>query len=226
MVENQPAENQPTGSQPPENQPTGPLPQSAPPSGPLPQQPQAAQHPVEPFYKRHGLAFAISTLVLAVVVLFGAVGVGAFAIGSVLLHSSAAVSRVVHDEGPAAPSEPQLPGRPGDGGQQGGRGGDGQPFSSAVVRGTVTRISGDSWTVESRNGTRLTIETTSSTAYGVPGSSERASDFGEGDEIIVVGDRSGDTVTAARILKLDDFPLRPPSTPGGSTPGSSATPGS
>ena len=101
----------------------------------------------------------------------------------------------------------------------GGSGGDGQS-QRGIVRGTIASLSGSTWTIDNQRGTTITVRITSSTAFGTPGSSERAADFATGDEVIVVGTRSGDTVTATRILKLSDFPLRPPSTPGPSTPGS------
>jgi hypothetical protein len=205
--------------------PTEPLP-GQPPQQPVP---PAAPAPAEPFYKRHGLAFAISTLVLGVVLVFGMVGVGAFAIGSVVAHSGSTLSHLMH-EGDGGQNGPQVPGR--QGGRNGGNGGNGgngngntAPFAGGVVRGTVTSISGDSWKISTRGGGSVTVTTTSSTAFGLPGQSGSSSDFAKGDEVIVVGKRSGDTVTASRILKLDDFPMRPPSTPGSSTPGPS-TPGS
>lgn len=219
-----------------DNQPTEPLP-PAQPQGVPPQQPpaqsyrppapqQAGPAPVaEPFYKRHGLAFAISTLVLAVILLFGAIGVGAFAVSSVVFHGGSPLSRLLHEggQGRQAPAQPKNPGN-GGGQNGGGHGGGGQnqgPTAKGVVRGSVTKIDGSTWTLQTQRGVTLTVDTTSSTAYGAPGSSQKASDFATGDNVIVLGTRSGDTVQAIRILKLSDLPVRPPS-----LPGSTATPGS
>ncbi|WP_426623657.1 DUF5666 domain-containing protein [Leifsonia sp. McL0607] len=180
----------------------------------------------EPFYKRHGLAFAISTLVLAVILLIGIAGAGVFAVGSVLFHAGSSVSHVLGGDG-------QVPAHPGPG--QGGAKGGGQngggengrqdegPIAKGVVRGSVTKIDGSTWTLTTARGATLTVDTSSSTAYGVPGQTQKASDFAVGDEIIVIGERSGTTVTAVRILKVSDLPLRPPS---GSTATPGATPGS
>ena len=205
-------------------QPYGQQPQYAqPPYGTQPNGTGPHPAPGEPFYKRHGLAFAISTLVLAVVVLLGIAGAGAFAVGSVLFHAGSSVSHVIRGGG-------QVPVHPGpgqggsqNGGQSGGQNGrqDEGPIAKGVVRGSVTKIDGSTWAITTARGASLTIETSSSTAYGAPGQTQKASDFAVGDEVIVVGERSGTTVTASRILKVSDLPLRPPS-----LPGSTATPGS
>ncbi|GIT79481.1 hypothetical protein LLS1_11500 [Leifsonia sp. LS1] len=199
-----------------ENQPTEPLP----PQHPEPPRPQAetpAVAPAEPFYKRHGLAFAISTLVLGVVVLLGVVGAGTVVAVTVVSHSVSARDRSPQ-EGPRGPGDGRQDGGPGrEGPGQGGPGAGGT--QRELVRGTLESASGSEWSVTTAAGTTITVKITSSTAYGLPKQSMSASDFAPGDEVIVVGtDRSGDTVTAARILKLADIP-RPGSTPG-PTPGS------
>lgn len=220
-----------------ETQPTQPLPPQEPQAAPQqPTQQYPAQQPqrpaAEPFYKRHGLAFAISTLVLAVLLLFGMIGVGAYAVGSVVFHAGSPVSRLLHEDGRGGPVpvKPQIPGQEQDQGRNGGTGGgqDGQGRGSTaqgVLRGTVTKIDGSTWTITTQRGVTLTVDITSSTVFGAPGQSEKASDFATGDDIIVVGPRSGDTVTATRVVKISDLPLRPPSHPG-STATPSPTPGS
>lgn len=178
--------------------------------------------PTEPFYKRHGLAFAISTLVLGVIVLFGVIGAGAV-VAVTVGHSVASLTRELprdlrgpggrHDLGPGE-------GRPGGGTQQGGGGSQqGGGMQRELVRGTLDSRSGSTWHVTTASGSTVTVTVTSSTAFGTPAKPAAASDFAAGDEVIVVGtDRSGDRITATRIVKLDDIP-RPPSTPG-PTPGS------
>lgn len=222
MDENQPTEplypQQPGAPQqqnvPPQQQNVPPQQQAGHPYGPQAPQYGAPARPVgEPFYKRHGLAFAISTLVLAVVVLFGIAGAGAFAVGSVVFHASP-VSRLLH-EGNRGPVQvkPGAPGFPGQNGKGNGSGQSGRqdegPIAKGVVRGTVAKISGSSWTVTTQRGATLTVVTSSSTVYGAPGQTQKASDFAVGDEVIVVGTRSGSTVTALRILNVADLPLRP-----------------
>lgn len=209
-------ENQPTQPQPTAPQPTAPQPGNIAPGAP----PVVA----EPFYKRHGLAFAISTLVLGIVVVFGLIGVGTVVAVNVASHSLAALTH-------SSIGDRQVPGGgqkvgPGQGGS--GQGGSGQGGSGKnggaqreLVRGTLESNSGSDWTVTTASGSTITVKVTSSTAYGLPNQSASASDFATGDEVVVVGtDRSGDTITATRILKLSDFP-RPRSTPG-PTPGTGA----
>ncbi len=84
----------------------------------------------------------------------------------------------------------------------------------AVVRGTITSISGDSWTIDTQRGVSITVQLTSSTEFGTPNQSQSASDFAVGDEVIVLGSRSGDTVTAIRVLGLSSFKQPLPTTPG------------
>ncbi|MFJ3488716.1 hypothetical protein [Leifsonia aquatica] len=195
-----------------ENQPTQPLPPAQP----------SAPSAAEPFYKRHGLAFAISTLVLGIVVLVGIVGVGTVVAVNVVTHSVSALNH-------AAPGDRTEPGQGrNDGGRgQGGSGGSGgTPDGTGgtqreLVRGTLESTSGAEWTVKTTAGATVTVKVTSSTAYGLPDQAASKSDFATGDEVVVVGtDRSGDTITATRILKLADVP-RPRSTPG-PTPGNGA----
>ena len=195
---------------------------------PGPQRP-AATATAEPFYKRHGLAFAISTLVLAVILLIGIAGAGVFAVGSVLFHRGFSVSHELPGGGQLPVPGPGQGGK--NGGGQNGQNGGGQngrqdegPIAKGVVRGSVTKIDGSTWTITTTRGASLTVDTSSSTAYGAPGQTQKASDFAVGDEVIVIGSRSGTMVTAARILKVSDLPIRPPSLPGSTaTPG--ATPG-
>lgn len=192
------------------------------PTSPLPPQGGTAPVVAEPFYKRHGLAFAISTLVLSVVLLLGVVTAGSFAVANVAMHlGDRAVSRILPGHGQGQPGVPGMPGRPGDGeGQGGGQHGDDQK-GRVLVRGTITSISGDTWTIDRESGSTIDVRVTSSTVFGTPKKSASKSDFARGDEVIVLARRADDSVTATRVLKLDAFPTRPPSTPGTpQTPGS------
>lgn len=185
------------------------------PTQPLPPAPPAA----EPFYKRHGLAFAISTLVLGIVVLVGIVGAGTVVAVNVVTHSVSALNHAAPGDR-AAPGQGRNDGGRGQGGTGGTQGGTGGT-QRELVRGTLESTSGDDWSVKTTAGATVTVKVTSSTAYGLPNQAASKSDFATGDEVVVVGtDRSGDTITATRILKLADFP-RPRSTPG-PTPGNGA----
>ncbi|SEH76102.1 MULTISPECIES: DUF5666 domain-containing protein [unclassified Leifsonia] len=181
--------------------------------------------PGEPFYKRHGLAFAISTLVLSIVVVLGIVTAGAFAVASVVAHvGERTISHILPPGHGGAP----MPGQPGKGngnggggGGGGGQNGGGTQQGRVLLRGTIASISGDTWTIDRQNGGSVEVTVSSSTIFGTPGQSASKSDFAQGDEVIVIGKGADGSVTASRILKLAAFPTRPPS-----TPGSPATPGS
>ena len=181
--------------------------------------------PGEPFYKRHGLAFAISTLVLSIVVVLGIVTAGALAVASVVAHvGERTISHVLPPGHNGAPM-PGLPGQPGKGNGNGngggGQNGGGVQQGRVLLRGTIASISGDTWTIDRQNGGSVEVTVTSSTIFGTPGQSASKSDFAQGDEVVVIGKGTDGSVTASRILKLAAFPTRPPS-----TPGSPATPGS
>lgn len=225
-------ENQPTEPLPPApgaapqaatSQPSAP-PQAAAAPGGVP--PTAPAPPVEPFYKRHGLAFAISTLVLGIVVVLGLIGVGTAVAVNVAAHSLSAFEHTSpRDRGAPGDGRQNLgPGGSGNGGSgQGGSGTGGRNGGTQreLVRGTLESTSSSDWTVKTTSGSTVTVKITSSTAFGLPNQSASASDFATGDEVVVVGTgRSGDTITATRILELTDVP-RPGSTPG-PTPGSGA----
>ncbi|AAT89177.1 hypothetical protein ATY41_07875 [Leifsonia xyli subsp. xyli] len=198
-------------------QPTGPLPgqQSAPPAeGPVPpgavpsNAASSSATLAEPFYKRHGLAFAISTFALGAVVVFGLAGAGAFAVGTMIFHNAHAVH-----ENDGRLAGPLLPGWQGNGNGNGNGNGEQIPRVGGVVWATVSSISGDTWKVETLSGETLTVTTTSSTKYGVSGQPTDVSGFAKGDEVIVVGKRSGGVVAATRILKVDLLPQHQSATP-------------
>src|SRR3954452_13988691 len=124
---------QPTEPLPPRQEP----PRQEPPSRPFDGRPVGP--PAEPFYKRHGLAFAISTLVLSIVVLLGIVTAGAFAVTSLVARVG---ERVISHSQPQQPGVPGMPGRPGDGsgdgkGNGGGQQDGGTQQGQVLVRGTI-----------------------------------------------------------------------------------------
>ena len=216
-----------------ENMPTEPLPPAQEPPAATVQQTghtQQTPHADEPFYKRYGLAFAISTLILGSFVILAFIGVGAFAAGTFISHASVDISHVIEGKFPQQLVPGQGKGQ-GDGegngdgpnqGQQGTAPGPGTKSGQlAAVRGTITSISGDTWTIDTQRGASITVQTTSTTEFSTPNQTQSATDFAVGDEVIVLGTRSGDTVTAIRVLGLSSLkqPLPTPGTP--VTPGPS-----
>lgn len=170
----------------------------------------------EPFYRRYGLAFAIATAVLAFIVLVGTMAVGVFAVTSV-------VARVAHSHS-ISRLLPQGDGSQGNGsqgdGSQGGAPGKSDPDNPVpqtgrrvVIQGSIQKISGSTWTVETQREGTVMVGITSSTQFGVSGSSTR-SDFAVGDAVTIVGHPSGDTITATRVLAGDESAMRPPLRPG------------
>ena len=68
--------------------------------------------------------------------------------------------------------------------------------------GTITAIDGNTWTIDTHAGTAVAVTVNGDTAFGKKGTSITASDFSVGERVAVVGTRSGDAVTATRILHL------------------------
>jgi hypothetical protein len=82
------------------------------------------------------------------------------------------------------------------------RPGQGRFGGGGFAAGTVASVDGDGFTLTERDGTTMTVTTTSSTTVTVSKEISR-DDLAKGDTILVVGDRSGDTVTATSIRKGD-----------------------
>ncbi|WP_018178101.1 DUF5666 domain-containing protein [Jongsikchunia kroppenstedtii] len=86
------------------------------------------------------------------------------------------------------------------------------------VVGSITAINGNSWTVQARQGSTVTVGITSDTAFGTTKKPEQESDFAVGDKVAVVGHRSGDSITAKRVVKRA-IRQHPATTPPTSQPG-------
>jgi hypothetical protein len=78
--------------------------------------------------------------------------------------------------------------------------GQGRFADGGFAAGTIASVDGDAFTVTQRDGSTKTVTTTSSTTVTVTKKISR-SDLEKGDTILVIGDRSGDTVTATSIRK-------------------------
>ena len=166
----------------------------------------------EPFYRRHGLAFAIASGVLALLLVLGLVGVGTFAVSSVVARAAHSISQ----DRQAQPGPGNGKGYGNGNGKRGlpggpGQGAGGMKQGSALARGTVESISASSWTIRTANGTTVTVAITPQTVFGAPATGGSASDFRRGDQVVVLGKRSGNTITAARIVNIGA--LRSPGTP-------------
>ena len=168
----------------------------------------------EPFYRRHGLAFAITSGVLALLLLIGIIGLGTFAVSSVVARAAHSMSQNRQEQPGQGNGKGYGHGNGnGDGSVPGGpgTGSGGTKQGTALARGTVESISASSWTISTPNGTTVTVAITSRTVFGAPATGGSASDFRRGDEVIVLGKRSGNTITAARIVSVGA--LRSPASP-------------
>jgi len=81
------------------------------------------------------------------------------------------------------------------------RGAGGGAAQRQGVRGEITAISGNTWTVRTAAGASVSVIVSPSTTFGTPANPASAADFSVGDRIVVLGARSGTTVTATRIAK-------------------------
>ncbi|MDQ6782250.1 MAG: DUF5666 domain-containing protein [Actinomycetota bacterium] len=108
------------------------------------------------------------------------------------------------------------------GGAAGGTG-KGHKAKHPGVRGTITAVNGDAWTVKTAKGATLMVTITAQTAFGSPKAPSSASSFPLGATVRVVGQRTGTSITATRILA----PATPGTTPGaggsGTTGGAGTT---
>ncbi len=95
---------------------------------------------------------------------------------------------------PAAAS----PGGSGAGAGGGTGSGAGKP-KHPRVRGTLTAVSGDTWTIRSAKSGVITVTITPATRFGSPKVPAKRSDFAVGDPVVVVSTATGSSVTAVRV---------------------------
>ncbi|MEH3154086.1 MAG: DUF5666 domain-containing protein [Gordonia paraffinivorans] len=69
------------------------------------------------------------------------------------------------------------------------------------VAGTITAITGSTWTIQTTQGQPFTVTIGSDTRFGTAAAPAQASDFAVGDRIVATGKRSGTTVEATRVVK-------------------------
>ena len=70
------------------------------------------------------------------------------------------------------------------------------------ARGTISAISGDTWTLKTAAGKTVTVKLTSTTAFGTKKAPAKRDSFAVGTKIDAIGKRSDETVTATRIVHL------------------------
>jgi len=143
---------------------------------------KAGEAPSRPsFFRRHTLGIGVAAVVVAVIVVAGGTAWGvsaAVAAGNTAVPAS--MNSAAHAKKGAAGASKHAKG--------------------AV--GALTSMSGDTWTMQSASGTTITVKIGSSTTYGTAKKPAAASSFAVGDRIGVLGTRTGDTVTATRIVHL------------------------
>ncbi|MEY9853925.1 hypothetical protein ABH923_003603 [Leifsonia sp. EB41] len=134
------------------------------------------------FFRRHLVGLSIAAAALAIVVVAGgtAWGVSAAVAGGDSA-APAAMSAAAHAKKGAAAAK--------------------QKHTHGTV-GTVTAMSGGTWTIQSAAGASVTVTVDSSTAFGTAKKPAAASSFAVGDRVGVIGARTGDSVTATRIVHL------------------------
>lgn len=133
------------------------------------------------FLRRHTVGIAIAAAVLAVVVVAGGTAWGVSAAVAAAESTPTTMSAPVHATKAVVP-----------GAHKRARG----------LVGTVTAISGTSWTISSAAGVTVTVAVGPSTTYSAVRQRVSASSFAVGDRVGVFGTRLGDAVTATRIVHL------------------------
>jgi phosphoribosylformylglycinamidine (FGAM) synthase-like enzyme len=134
------------------------------------------------FVRRHAVALSIAAAALAIVVVAGGTAWG--------------VSAAVAGGDPAAPAAMNTAVH-----AKKGTGAAKQKHSHGTV-GTVTTMSDGTWTLQSAAGTPIIVSVGSATTFGTTKKPATESSFAVGDRVGVLGARSGDTVTATRIVHL------------------------
>ena len=86
-------------------------------------------------------------------------------------------------------------GKTGAGGQAGGNG-----AQAPRVRGVITAENGSSWTVRSAAGPSVIVTISRTTKFGTKKAPATQSQFIASSAVVIVGKRTGDTVTAKRVI--------------------------
>jgi hypothetical protein len=156
------------------------------PTQPLDYTPRSAPTDAGSPLRRHAVGIAVTAAVLAVIVVAGgtAWGVSA-AVASTQTTASASM--------PAAKNAAHS---------NAAKGSKKAKRKAHGVAGTITAINGDSWTLHAASGSTVTVKLSSSTAFGTKKAPSTAGSFAVGDKVGALGARSGDTVTATRIVHL------------------------
>lgn len=157
---------------------------------------QASDARAPSFVRRHSFASALVGAALAVVLVSGGT---AWAVAASVSANQVRVA-AVSGAGPAAGSAA--------GGATTARGGTGakdranakRKAARILARGTIVSIAPSSWSIKTPAGATVTVTITSTTKYGRPKAPATAASFAVGDSIVVLGHRTGDTMTARRIV--------------------------
>lgn len=175
--------------------------------------PAAAPAPASAgFLSRHAVAVAITAGVLAVIVVAGgtAWGVSAAVAASEASAPMASTSQN-HATGSKASTKTGAK-------KAHAKKGSEHAHAAHGVRGTLTALDGDTWKVHAASGATVTVTLSGSTAFGTKTAPATRSSFAVGDRVGVLGKRTGDDVTATRVVMV---PLKAHST-ATPTPGPSA----
>lgn len=141
-----------------------------------------------PFHRRHSAGIAIAGAALAVVLLAGGT---AWGVSAAVAASQSSVPMSSTSQAHAAAAKK-------DAGHAKKRAG--HAAKAHGVRGTIAAIDGSTWRVHSAAGATVTVRITSTTAFGTAAKPAARSSFAVGDRIAVLGTRTGDTVTAKRVV--------------------------
>ncbi|MEV8213919.1 DUF5666 domain-containing protein [Leifsonia sp. NPDC077715] len=148
------------------------------------------------FLRRHAVGVGVAAAALAVIVVAGgtAWGVSAAVASTQTAAVAPAAQSAMHKTGPHT-------------------GASGKRKAEHGARGTLTAVNGDTWTLKTASGTTVSVKITSSTAFGTKKSPAARDSFASGDRIGVLGTRSGDSVTATRIVHIPLHAHTAPPTP-------------
>ena len=144
--------------------------------------------PAETFapLRRHAAGLAVAAAVLAVVVVAGGTAWGV----------SAAVA------GSQTTASAPMPGAKNASHTTGTKSAKHAKHKAHGAVGTITAIAGDTWTLHAASGATVTVKLSSTTAFGTKKAPSTASSFAVGDKVGALGARSGDSVTATRVVHL------------------------
>jgi hypothetical protein len=143
---------------------------------------------------------AVGLMIPAIGLGVGLAGCGSSSSSTAATTTSAATTSAASSAGAPAGGSHSFTGDPRAGGRSGGGSNARSTNAAGGTVGTVTGVSGSSFTVSTPTGGKATVKESSSTVYDTGASKSTASAVTEGKTVLVIGKVDSTTITASQVI--------------------------